>query len=145
MTAGEMWKLFSEKNDLENEEYEAWAYGDDPDRLADLTLKGIKTATCSACYWYENEGEEMPKEGEYSVVLNSKDEAVCVVKTARVYAERFNNISEEHAYKEGEGDRSLEYWRRVHKDFFTKELAEVGIAFNEEMKILCEEFEVVYK
>lgn len=145
MTAEEMWSIFAKENNIETDEYEAWAYGDDPDTLAELTVKGIKTATCSAYYWYENEGEELPKEGEYSVILNSKDEAVCVTKTVRVYIERFKNISEKHAYKEGEGDRSLEYWRRVHMDFFTKEFAEEGIVFSEEMQVVCEEFEVVYK
>lgn len=145
MTAEEMWRIFSEKNGLENEEYEAWAYGAEPDELAELTAKGIKTATASAYYWYEAEGEELPKEGEYSVILNSKDEAVCVTKTTKVYIERFKNISKEQAYKEGEGDRSLEYWRRVHRDFFTNELAEAGISFDEDMKVVCEEFEVVFK
>lgn len=145
MTAEEMWSIFSKENNLENEEYEAWAYGDNPDKLAELTLNGIKTATCSAYYWYEKEGEELPKEGEYSVILNSRDEAVCVTETTRVYVERFKDISKEHAYKEGEGDRSLEYWRKVHNDFFTKELGEVGAEFNEDMKVVCEEFEVVYK
>lgn len=143
MTAEEMWRSFSEKNGLENEGYEAWAYGDDSDKLAELTLNGIKTATCSAYYWYEVEGEELPKEGEYSVILNSNEEAVCVTKTTKVYIERFKNISKEHAYKEGEGDRSLEYWRKVHKDFFTKELSEVGIEFSEDMELVCEEFETV--
>lgn len=145
MTSEEMWKIYSEKNGLENEKYEAWAYGDDPDKLAELTANGIKTATCSAYYWYETEGEKMPKAGEYSVILNSKDEAVCITKATKVYVEQFKNISSEYAYKEGEGDRSLEYWTNVHKDFFTKELAEVGAAFDENMKLVCEEFEVVYK
>ena len=145
MTAEEMWGIFAKENNIENEEYEAWAYGDDPDTLAELTVKGIKTATCSAYYGYENEGEELPKEGEYSVILNSKDEAVCVTKNVRVYIERFKDISREHAYKEGEGDRSLEYWRKVHIDFFTKELGEAGVEFNEDMKVVCEEFTVVFK
>lgn len=140
-----MWSIFSKENNLENEEYESWAYGAEPDKLAELTVKGIKTATCSAYYWYEKEGEELPREGEYSVILNSRDEAVCVTKTTRVYIEQYKNISEEHAYKEGEGDRSLEYWRRVHFDFFTRELGEVGVKFNEDMKVVCEEFEVVYE
>lgn len=144
MTAKEMWEIFSKENSLENEEYEAWAFGDDPDTLAELTAKGIKTATCSAYYWYEKEGEELPKAGEYSVILNSRDEAVCVIKTEKVYIEKFANISEEHAYKEGEGDRSLEYWRKVHEDFFTKELAEVGVEFNPNMELVCEEFNTVF-
>lgn len=145
MTAEEMWKLFSERNGIKNKEYEAWAFGDDSDKLADLTVKGIKTATCSAYCWYENGEEELPKVGEYSVILNSKDDAVCVIKTNKVYIERFKNISSEHAYKEGEGDRSLEYWRQVHRDFFAKELIEIGRNFSEDMELVCEEFEVVFK
>lgn len=143
MTAKEMWEIFSKENNLENEEYEVWAFGDDSDKLAELTVNGIKTATCSAYYLYEKEGEELPKAGEYSVILNSRDEAVCVIKTVKVYIERFGNISEEHAYKEGEGDRSLEYWRKVHKDFFTKELDEVGVKFSDDIELVCEEFKVV--
>lgn len=145
MTAEEMWKLFSERNGIKNKEYEAWAFGDDSDKLADLTVNGIKTATCSAYCWYENGEEELPKVGEYSVILNSKDDAVCVIKTNKVYIERFKNISSEHAYKEGEGDRSLEYWRQVHRDFFAKELIEIGRNFSEDMELVCEEFEVVFK
>ncbi|MCM1055511.1 MAG: ASCH domain-containing protein [Bacteroides sp.] len=145
MTAEEMWSEFCKEHSLEKEKYEAWAYGDDADKLAELTAKGIKTATCSAYYWYERGEEKLPKAGEYSVILNSKDEAVCVTKTVKVYIERFKNISEEHAYKEGEGDRSLEYWRKVHEDFFTRELAEAGTEFSEEMRLVCEEFRVVYQ
>lgn len=145
MTAEEMWGRFTKENNLENRGYEAWSYGDDPDTLAELTVKGIKTATCSAYCFYEKEEEKLPTTGEYSVILNSKDEAVCVIKNVKVYIEKFKSISEEHAYKEGEGDRSLDYWRRVHIDFFTKELAEAGLEFSEDIPLVCEEFEVVYK
>ena len=100
MTAKEMWEIFSKENNLENEEYEVWAFGDDSDKLAELTVNGIKTATCSAYYLYEKEDEELPKAGEYSVILNSRDEAVCVIKNVKVYIDRFCNISEEHSYKE---------------------------------------------
>jgi uncharacterized protein YhfF len=58
---------------------------------------------------------------------------------------KFNNVSENHAFKEGEGDRSLEYWRAVHESFLKKELASVHRTFNENTKVVCEEFEVVYK
>ncbi len=48
------------------------------------------------------------------------------------------------AYKEGEGDRSLEYWRKVHIDFLTRELAEINKAFTKKTQVVCEEFELVY-
>ena len=47
------------------------------------------------------------------------------------------------ASKEGEGDRSLEYWRTVHRRFFTEELQEPGLPFDEKLELVCEEFEVV--
>lgn len=55
----------------------------------------------------------------------------------------FNEISKEHAYKEGEGDKTLDYWKRVHGDFFSKCLNEVGLKFTFDMKVVCEEFVVV--
>ena len=51
----------------------------------------------------------------------------------------------EHAFKEGEEDRSLEYWREVHKKFFRECLEEYELEFSENMKVVCEEFVVVYQ
>ena len=140
MTAQELW----EKSGFTGS-YEAWPFGEAPDKLADLVLKGIKTATCSAYDLYMINNEPMPQAGDYSVILNSKGDAVCIIKTIKAYVAEFNKVSKEHAYKEGEGDRSLEYWRKVHEKFLTNELASVNKAFNENTKVLCEEFEVVYK
>lgn len=44
-----------------------------------------------------------------------------------------------------EGDRTLEYWREVHTSFFSNECVELGIPFEEDALVVCEEFEVVYK
>lgn len=146
MDAKSMWKKFIQVSGLpENTEYKAWCFGDDSNGLARLAAEGVKTATASAYPLYALEGEELPKAGEYSVVLNSKEEAVCVIRTIKVYVTPFSDITEEHAYKEGEGDRSLEYWRKVHEAFFGDEMAEAGLDFDEEMKVVCEEFEVVYR
>jgi uncharacterized protein YhfF len=140
MTAEELWK----KSGLAGT-YEAWPFGEAPDKLADLVLQGIKTATCSAYDLYQINNEPLPQAGDYSVILNSSEEAVCIIKTIKVYVTEFKNVSEEHAFKEGEGDRSLEYWRQVHESFLTNELAAVHKGFDENTKVVCEEFEVVYK
>ena len=140
MTEREMW----EKSGLTGE-YEAWSFGDDADILADLVKRGIKTATCSAYDFYELEEEELPKAGDYSVILDSEENAVCILKTTKVYVTPFNEVTAEHAFREGEGDRSLEYWREAHEKFFTEEFREIGREFDLSMKVVCEEFEVVYK
>ena len=140
MTPEELW----ERSGLAGT-YEAWSFGEAPDKLADLVLQGIKTATCSAYDLYQINNEPLPQAGDYSVILNSNEEAVCIIKTIKVYVTEFKNVSEEQAFKEGEGDRSLEYWRKVHESFLTNELASVHKGFDENTKVVCEEFEVVYK
>ena len=144
MTHQELWAAYKAANPDAGEDYESWAFGDQPDLLAELTRAGVKTATSSAAIWYEIEDEPMPKAGEYSVILDSRDQAVCAIRTTRVYTVPFDQVTAEHAYKEGEGDRSLAYWRQVHEEFFRAELAEAGLAFAPDMPVVCEEFEAVW-
>ena len=140
MTAEELW----EKSGLSGT-FESWAFGEAPDKLAELVVRGIKTATCSAYDLYLINNEPLPKAGDYSIILNSNGEAVCIIKTKKVYVTEYNQVSADHAFKEGEGDRSLEYWRMVHESFLTNELSSVYRSFDEHTKVVCEEFEVIYK
>lgn len=140
MTAEELWK----KSGLKGS-YEAWPFGEAPDKLAELVVNGIKTATCSAYELYLINNEPLPKAGDHSVILDSGGDAVCIIRTLKAYVTEFNHVSEEQAFKEGEGDRSLKYWRKVHINFLTNELAAVKREFDENTKVVCEEFEVVYK
>lgn len=114
------------------------------DELACLVGKGKKRATCSAYFWIESGEEKLPEVGQTSVVVNSNEEAVCIIRTTKVYITEFCNVSEAHAALEGEGDLSLAYWRTVHREFFTRDLASAGIAFDDHTKLICEEFEKVY-
>ena len=139
MTAQEMWDRSGFQGN-----YQAWAFGGAPDKLAKLVMQGVKTATCSALALYEDENEEIPKAGDYSVILDSDGQAVCIIRTTKVYIETFDQVSERHAYLEGEGDRSLEYWRQVHEEFFTEELKTIQQNFDAKMELVCEVFEVVF-
>ena len=124
---------------------DSWCYsGADADRLAELTAKGVKTATSSAYPVYEAVGAPLPRAGEYSVVTRTDGSAVCVVYTSRVTVVPFNVVTEKHAWREGEGDRSLAYWRRVHEEFFSTALEKLGLAFSEDMGVVCEEFSRVF-
>ncbi len=138
MRADELW----EKSGLTGY-HEAWAFGGAPDKLADLVLKGIKTATCSALVLYELNNDKVPKAGDFSVILDSAGNAVCIIRTTRVRIIPFDQVSPVHAYMEGEGDRSLAYWRRIHEEYFTEELGKAGLCFDETMDLVCEEFSVV--
>lgn len=140
-----MWEQFLAGQSSPPEKYEAWAFGASADELAQLVLEGKKTATASAYDLYGKSGEPLPKEDEYSVILDSAGEAVCIIRTTKVYVVPFCEVPASHAYKEGEGDRSLGYWQKIHWDFFTKALTKAGLVFDENSKVVCEEFAVIYR
>lgn len=146
MTDKEMWAAYiMEYPCFKDQSYESWCYGSDtPDLLAQLTLSGKKTATASAYPFYEYEKCDLPKVGEHNIILNTNGAAVCITRTTGVAVVPFMQVSAEQAYKEGEGDRSLQYWRTVHTQVFTDELAEINEEFSEDMLVVCEEFQVVF-
>ena len=145
MTAEELWARFAAAHHIEQDSYEAWAFGGDPDGLARLVLAGEKTATSSAYDLYSLEGEPLPQAGKYDVLLNSREKAVCILHTTRVYVTAFDAVTPDHARREGEGDKSLAYWRQVHEAFFSDCLRGAGLAFTPETRVVCEEFEGAFR
>ncbi len=115
MTAEEMWRAYGGGGT-------AWAFGAAPDLLAELVMDGKKRATCTEKAAFDFGVEVMPAAGDYSVILDSGDNAVCIIRSTTIHETTFTAVTAEHARKEGEGDRSLEYWCEVHKHFFTAEL-----------------------
>lgn len=112
--------------------------------LAILVNEGTKRATAPALWSFEKTGAALPVVGGIFVVVDWDRNAICIVKTTKVSIIPFNQISEENAYREGEGDRSLEHWRRVHIRFYKDEFEKLGLLFDESMPIVFEEFEKVF-
>ena len=68
-----------------------------------------------------------------------------MLRTTKVSVVPFKDVDERHAWLEGEGDRSLAYWRKVHMEVFGEEFVEADLAFDEDEFVVLEEFEVVYR
>lgn len=144
----ELWGKYRKINPDAPEDYDAWAFGDSKemaDELARLVLEGKKTATASNYILYEVENELLPYAGLHNIILDGEGKAVAVVETTSVEVMPFDEVTEAHAYMEGEGDRSLAYWRDVHETFFKKELAAMNREFHDKIPVVCEKFKVVYK
>ncbi|MGT2934467.1 ASCH domain-containing protein [Streptococcus castoreus] len=144
MTAEELWQAYKEINPSIGDKMDAWAFGVQPDLLAQLVLEGTKTATASAYDLYAVDQEPLPQVGTYDIILDGKDQAICIIQITKVSVVPFQEVSAEHAYKEGEGDRSLAGWRKVHYDFFQPYFEQVGLVFSEKSPLVLEEFQVVY-
>ncbi len=127
---------------------EAFAFGDSDelaDELAALVMSGAKRATTASLWSHEAEGKPLPAPGQLSIVTSAAGEPLCVIETQSVDVVAFNEVSAEFAAIEGEGDRSLESWRKGHRRFFTRECEREGRTFSEAMPVVCERFRVVYR
>ena len=142
MNAEEMWQAFPDKK--ADDTYLAWQYGCAQDKLAQLTLQGTKTATASSYPQKKAENEPVPAVGDYSIILDSQNQAVCIIQTTQIDIVPFYQVDEEQAYLEGEGDRTLTYWREVHRTFFESEMQSIHQKFTEDMLVVCERFKIVY-
>ena len=142
-------KKFQEKYpSYQSEKLGFFSFGDTEkmaDELRELVVKKIKTGTSSGYDLYKQENEPLPKVGQLDVVLNGKNEPVCIIKNINVTILPFSEVTKEHAWKEGEGDRTLAYWRKVHAEFFKHAYKEaLNIEFTEEKLVVYEEFEVIF-
>lgn len=110
----------------------SFAFGDTPamaDELLALVLEGKKTATA---------GTEADEVGEQFIIQDGLGNPRAIIEITEVIRRQFNEVDESFAYHEGEGDRTLEYWRNEHRDFFTREGT-----YSDDMEVYCERFKLV--
>jgi uncharacterized protein YhfF len=123
-------------NDLNWRDLEQFSFGDSPamaDELADLVLAGRKRATC----WAVGDGP-MTDVGKRIVMLDGAGIPKAVLETVELVQRRFSEIDEGFAFDEGEGDRTLEYWKTAHQQYFERHGT-----FNAEMLLYCERFRLI--
>lgn len=125
--------------------FDAWAFGgeDDHDLATELALlvrDGPKRATAGLLEDYEQEGDPLPVPGEMSVILDGEGLPRCVIRNTEVDVRRFGDVDESFAWDEGEGDRTLVSWRRIHIDHF----AEHGWAVTDDTTVVLVRFELLW-
>ncbi len=116
----------------------------DANTCAELVVKGIKQATAPSLWWYEQHKEPLPAVGDLFVVTDWNGTAKAIIEITKLEQLAFNKITAAFALAEGEGDKSLAYWQRVHKAYYTREMEPTGACFDENMLISCEYFKTVF-
>lgn len=125
----------------------AWSFGATPEHaeeLLQLVLDGTKTATASALWDYGSGAELLPQPGTLGIVLDGDDRPRALLMTTDVHVVPFDQVGDEHARLEGEGDLSLAHWREAHERFFS-EHATHDRGFTLDMPVVLERFEVIYQ
>lgn len=115
---------------------ESFSFGDNPalaESLAQLVLAGTKTATC----WPATEGAHTAV-GKRMVMLDGARRPRAIIETVELVQRRFNHVDAAFAFDEGEGDRTLDSWRRAHRNYLSR-----VAHFAPDMMLWCERFRVV--
>lgn len=66
-------------------------------RCATLIDQGIKTASCSMAYWYEQNLEPWPEIDQLHIVTNWNDQPVCIIKITDITLCRFVDVTVDFA------------------------------------------------
>ena len=120
-------------------------FGDDPvmaDTLLALVMDGTKRATCGLARDYAD--EPLPARGDHWIITDGARVPRCIIRTTRVELVPIREVTPEFAAIEGEGDGSLDYWKREHDAFFTRQAAREGFSYSDAMIGVCEQFECVW-
>ncbi len=140
--------LLKEKGQSIPDKYEAWYFCNNEtsaNSLAKLVYSGKKTATASLFWLYEFESSPTPRAGDHSIITLWDGSPVCIIETVDCQVIPFDQVPASFAFDEGEGDRSLEYWREVHLEFFYEECEKIGKFITPSMPVVCEHFRVVHR
>ncbi|MGM0379578.1 MAG: ASCH domain-containing protein [Bacillota bacterium] len=145
----DLWEKYLKENNLEFDyKPESWHFCNTKElanRLTKLVLEGDKRATTSLYLAFICENEPLPIKGDLNIITDWDGKEKCIIQTTKVEIKPFYQVTKEFAIKEGEGDKSLKYWKKVHKEVFEKELESLDKSFSKDTLVVCEEFKVIYK
>jgi uncharacterized protein YhfF len=143
-----MWQAYVTECGVAPGNYVAWYFGDnetDANGLVELVLAGVKRGTASALWAHESDGDPIPQPGDLAIVTNWSGVAKCIIRTTEVSIVPYNEVTEAFAAIEGEGDKSLRYWKELHWPYFAREMNRIGRDLTDTIPIVCHQFELVYR
>ena len=121
-------------------------YGDSAElseSLLQLIRSGRKRAGTGLLWAYEHDGEEIARTGDVEIVIDHRNDPALVTRIISAEVVPYGEVTGEYAAIEGEGDGSLEYWRKAHWAFFSRECERIGRDPRESMPVICCVFEVL--
>ncbi|MEM1381401.1 MAG: ASCH domain-containing protein [Pseudomonadota bacterium] len=115
----------------------------DANACAELVRLGIKRATAPCLPELQLASEPVPQVGDLAVITQWSGHAIAIIRTSAVDIKRFADVDSVFAEREGEGDKSLECWRKAHEEYYKRVLSGTEYQFSDDLMIACESFETV--
>ena len=114
--------------------------GESRDKLISLILDGNKRATAGTLEWdYEAENEPIETVGEKLAVLDNDNHHIATIQATRVEVKKFQDVPDEFALAEAEGDLSGDDFSASHFGFWSK----LGLPIKDETEIVLVYFDLI--
>lgn len=148
-SVAEIWQEFIKENDNYNLKKvpDSFYFCDnkiDADDCANLVVKNIKQATATSLWWFEKNNEKLPEIDDIYIITDWGGKAKAIIQTTKIEKKPFNQITAAFALAEGEGDKSLEYWEKVHWAYYSREMSPYNETPTNDMIIVCEYFKTIW-
>jgi uncharacterized protein YhfF len=114
------------------------------DELIALVLAGTKRATAGLVADFAHDGEPLPRVGGHWIACDGDGRPRAVLRSTELRLGRLDSVDDAFARDEGEGDRTRASWLAGHLRYFTRTLAARGEAWDDDLEVLFERFEVVF-
>jgi uncharacterized protein YhfF len=114
------------------------------DEMAALIRTGDKRAHATLERDFEVEGDELPRPGEHVVVLDGRGSPQAIVRTRHVERRHFNEVDDEFAFENGEGDRTLAWWLVAYRQEFAERAEAEGFQVGDRAVLILEYFDLVW-
>ena len=95
-------------------------------------VKNIKQATAPSLWFFKINNEKLPRQGDLNIITDWNKIPQAIILTTKF------------AQREGEGDKYLAYWRKVHKAYYKREMQGYKEEFSKDMIIVCQYFDTIY-
>ncbi len=141
------WTEFTTATGNVGADYTVVTFGDSTamtDELVALVISGKKRATASLLRDYKTGVETVPHAGDFVIVVDSGGRPRCIWRTTEVSVKPLNDVDDNFAWDEGEGDRTRDWWLSAHREYFAAQARREGFKMCDTIETVFERFEIVW-
>lgn len=143
----DFWEKVKKEKGIQDDFNDAWGFGDNPElkqEMIELILNGKKRTSTNLLIESKLAGYPDSRIGAYHIILDGEDNPTAVIRTVQLTLGKLEDVSDDHAYWEGEGDRTRETYLNEHIKYYKRIGEQLGFEFNLDLELEFERFKLIY-
>lgn len=142
------WRAYRRHEGLEHDNYQPTHFRTEPAdgaRLASMIAAGAKRAVAAPLRYFGEDGQEpLPAAGDYALLLDHRRHPQLIWRTASVVVGPLASVTEEFAWRDGDGGGSREGWLALARVLLGGQGRQLGFEAHDGLATVFETLEVVW-